>query len=106
MMAVDFLFSSSSVKAGLVGVWGGGGVAVVSRFAVQTKQKRNKIIFEQSEFMLTFAEKQISKSTIILFLCQYSLFFWVEFAKITFWLFGVPKEFHSQQFSMLRFPDM
>lgn len=46
MMAVDFLFSSSSVKAGLVGVWGGGGVAVVSRFAVQTQNKKEiKVIF-------------------------------------------------------------
>lgn len=34
MMAVDFLFSSSSVKAGLLEVWAGGGVAAVSRFAV------------------------------------------------------------------------
>lgn len=39
MMAVDFLLSSSSVKAGLVGVWGGGGVAV-SRFAVHTHRKK------------------------------------------------------------------
>lgn len=39
MMAVDFLLSSSSVKAGLVGVWGGGGVAV-SRFAVHTQKKK------------------------------------------------------------------
>lgn len=37
MMAVDFLLSSSSLKAGLVGGWGGGGVAAVSRFTVHTQ---------------------------------------------------------------------
>lgn len=40
MMAVDFLFISSSFKEGLVGVGGGGGVTVVSRFTGQ-KDKRN-----------------------------------------------------------------
>lgn len=52
MMAVDFLLSSSSVKAGLVGVWGGGGVAV-SRFAVHTHTEKNPmtIQFYKSEFM-------------------------------------------------------
>lgn len=34
MMAVDFLFISSSVKEGLLGVGGGGGVMGVSRFTV------------------------------------------------------------------------
>lgn len=38
MMAVDFLFTSSSLKEGLAGAGGGGGVTVVSRFAVQKKQ--------------------------------------------------------------------
>lgn len=65
MMAVDFLPSSSSVKAGLVGVWGGGGVAVFSRFTVHTQNgKEIKIQFYQSEFILTYAKKnKISKST-------------------------------------------
>lgn len=39
MIAVDFLLSSSSVKAGLVvvRVWRGGDGAAVSRLTVQTK---------------------------------------------------------------------
>lgn len=44
MMAVDFFSSSSSVKAGLVGVWGGGGVAAVSRFTVHTHTQNKKEI--------------------------------------------------------------
>lgn len=45
MMAVDFLFISSSFKEGLVGVGGGGGVTVVSRFTVQKKaDKRNSFL--------------------------------------------------------------
>lgn len=40
-MAVDFLLSSSSLKAGLVGLCGGGGVAV-SRFTVHTLKDKFK----------------------------------------------------------------
>lgn len=43
-MAVDFLLSSSSLKAGLVGLCGGGGVAVVSRFTVDTFEDKFKYI--------------------------------------------------------------
>lgn len=39
MMAVDFLFISSSFKEGLLGAGGSGGVTVVSRFAVEFKAK-------------------------------------------------------------------
>lgn len=42
MMAVDFFSNSSSVKAGLVGVWGGGGVAAFSLFAVHRTTKRKR----------------------------------------------------------------
>lgn len=43
-MAVDFLLSSSSLKAGLVGLCGGGGVAIVSRFTVHTLEDKFKYI--------------------------------------------------------------
>lgn len=51
MMAVDFFSNSSSVKAGLVGVWGGGGVAAFSLFAVHrtTKRKNSKSDFKLHE---------------------------------------------------------
>jgi len=39
MIAVDFLSISSSVKAGLAGVWGSGGLAGVSRFTVHRDDK-------------------------------------------------------------------
>lgn len=45
MMAVDFFSNSSSVKAGLVGVCGGGGVEAVSLFTVhKNTQKTNTYI--------------------------------------------------------------
>ncbi|TNN39034.1 hypothetical protein EYF80_050783 [Liparis tanakae] len=42
MMAVDFLLSSSSLRAGLEGVGAGGGVAAVSRFTVHGQNKNMK----------------------------------------------------------------
>lgn len=46
MMAVDFLFISSSFKEGLVGVGAGGGVTVVSRFTVEKKQTKEILSYK------------------------------------------------------------
>ena len=62
MMAVDFLLSSSSVKAGLVGVCEGGGVAV-SRFAVHTTGNKNQ--WQSYSTNLNLCKQQLAKVHII-----------------------------------------
>lgn len=55
MMAVDFLLTSSSLKEGLLGGCGGGGVTVDSRFTVDTRRQKKSIC--TSEFKTKLATK-------------------------------------------------
>lgn len=55
MMAVDFLLTSSSLKEGLLGACGGGGVTVDSRFTVHTRRQKKPICM--SEFKTNLATK-------------------------------------------------